>query len=706
MGKKLMKERLWNLVNREQTLHLGILSFLWIVSFLLIKPFGNFPLADDWAYSKTVEIFVKSHQLKILDWYAMTFITQMLWGALFCTVFGFSFFVLRLSTIVIGIIGIVYFYLLLKKLANSHIALLTSLVLAFNPLYFCLSYSFMTDVPFFSLTIISLYYYIEAIKTEKIRWIFIAGIFSLLATMLKQMGIILPFAVIIAFLFRSKISHKLIIYSGLSFIVCFLSLFVIQKIYAATGNLSSRFGGFDVVVSTLKSSNILTLIFSREAQVLMVCGFLLFPLLFVILPKNNMRLSDIIVALILLLPVLFYWNGLFPGNYINNFHIGPLTFKDSFGSFLIERQMIKDRPFELMKIVGLFSSFFILLQVIRVAKESFTVKGGGFETQIKILALAFLVGYFGFYITSPIVFDRYSLPFLIFIPIIIFPSGKNSFSKWFSYASVGSIGIMLVFSFITTHDYFAINNGRWDGVSYLFNEKKATIKEIDGGFEVNGWYNYNFNTKINDSKPGKTWWWVDDDNYIIALSHLPGYDVDTVFKFQNWVRNSVNKVYVLQRNADAETIKPQTSIDFETLLPDSSGFVASNQVVQIPTTLAISSEAHSGKSALRLTKQTGESISFQMSDIYADDYCEIRFWANTPNLTAKIRIKIFSTYWEGGYQSVKTVNGWTLYKCGFYAASGLSDLTDKVQIKIVPKDKKDIVVDDIQLVLVKKKYEK
>jgi len=702
MSIQFTKERIWNIVKSQQTLHLSIISLLWIVSFIIIKPIGNFPLADDWAYSKTVEIFVKTHHLKILDWYAMTFVTQMLWGALFCSIFGFSFFVLRLSTIVIGIIGVVYFYILLKKLANSQVALLSTLVIAFNPLYFCLSYSFMTDVPFLSLTIISLYYYIEAIKTERLSFFIIATIVSLLATMLKQMGIILPFAVIVAFLFREKISYKWTFYSVFSFIICILSLFVIQKIYAATGNLSSRFGGFDVVLETLKSSNIFTLIISREAQIVMVSGFLLFPLFFIMMPKSYLRICEIFVVFILLLPVIYYYNDAFPGNYINNFHIGPLTFKDSFGSFLIEKQLIKDRPFELIKISGLLTGFVILIHIVISTIESFTKKQSGFEKQIKILALSFIVAYFCFYISSPIVFDRYSFPFLIFIPILVFPSNNFHFTKWNKIACIGAIVIMFCFSLISTHDYFAINKGRWDGVSYLFNEKKASIKEIDGGFEVNGWYNYDFNSKTNCSKPGKTWWWVDDDKYIIALSHLPGYNVDTIFQFKNWIRNSANKVYILERNTDAETTKPQTIIDFETLLKDSSGFVASNQVIQIPTKSAISNIARTGKYALRLTKQTADSISFHISDIHIDDYCEIRFWANTSKLNARIRIKTFSIYWDGGLEKLETKNGWTLYKCGIYAASGLADLANNFDIKIIPKDKRDLLIDDLQLLKIDK----
>jgi 4-amino-4-deoxy-L-arabinose transferase-like glycosyltransferase len=694
------KDRFLKIIKSEQTIHLCILSFLWIAAFVIIKPFGNYPLSDDWAYAKTVKIFIETHKIQILDWYAMSFITQLFWGALFCFVFGFSFFILRLSTIVIGIIGVVYLYLLIKKLINSNVALLSCLVFAFNPLYVTLSYSFMTDVPFISFIIISLYYYIETIRTERLRYMIIAGIFAILATLLRQMGIILPFTIIIAFLFREKLSKKWLIYSILSCIITVLSLVGLQHYYAATGNLSTRFGGLQVILSIFKNKNIIEVILSREASFIAVTGFLISPLFFVIIPKSKILYREILITLGILLPIIFYWNGLFPGNYINNFNIGPLTFKDSFGSFLIVAQMVKNRPFELIKIVGFIVGFVVILQTVFTITQLFTKSMTIFEKQIKMMVLAFIAAYFLFYISSPIVFDRYSLPLLIFIPILVLPFENIQLGMFTKIVTITMIGIMFCFSIISTHDYFAINTARWKGVDYLFHQKKATIHEIDGGFEVNAWYNYS--VAKNNSKPRRNWWWVDDDKYVIALSHLPNYDVDTVFQFKNWIKNSIHKIYVLQRSSAIDTIAAQSTINFESMTKDSTGFITSNQIVQIKSKKNISTISHSGKTALCLTASTADSIYFKLNDIHADDYCEMQFWANTSNLTAKIRVKIFCIFWDEGIEPIRSENGWTLYKTGFYATSGLSGLTDNVAIKIVPTEKHDVLIDDVKLFLIKK----
>jgi 4-amino-4-deoxy-L-arabinose transferase-like glycosyltransferase len=700
MANLLTKDRFLKIIKSEQTIHLCILSLLWIVAFVMIKPTGNYPLSDDWAYAKTVKLFLETHKIHILDWYAMSFISQLFWGALFCFVFGFSFFVLRLSTIVLGIIGVVYLYILIKKLINSNVALLSCLVFAFNPLYVTLSYSFMTDVPFMSLIIISLYYYIETIRTERLRFMIIASVFAILATLLRQMGIILPFAIIIAFLFRKELSKKWLLYSILSFVLTVLSLLILQRYYVATGNLSTRFGGLQVILSNFKNKNIVDIILSREASFIAVTGFLIAPLFFVLIPKNKIEYRTILISLVLILPIVFFWDGLFPGNYINNFNVGPLTFKDSFGSFLIVAQMVKNRPFECIKIVGFITGFVVVLQMVLTITQLFTKSMTAFEKQVKMLALTFIAAYFLFYISSPIIFDRYSLPLLIFIPILVLPFENIQLRRLTILASVTSIVLMYCFTIATTHDYLSINTARWKAVDYLFHKKNAKIQEIDGGFEVNAWYNYSVIKK--NSKPGSNWWWVEDDKYIIALSHLPNYDIDTVYQFRNWIKNSIHKVYVLQRSSVLDTLAPKTTINFESITKDSTGFIASNQIIAIKSKRNISHISHTGKTALCLTASTADSIYFKLNDIHADDYCEMQFWANTPTLVAKIRVKIFCIFWDEGIEPIKTENGWTLYKTGFYATSGLSGLTDNVAIKIVPKEKQDVLIDDVRLFIIKK----
>src|SRR5262245_54012408 len=86
---------------------------------LLLQPLRNFPMNDDWTYAWAVENLLNTGTLKILDWSTSVNVAQVLWGALFCLVLGFSFVALRLSTWVISLLGLWGLYLLLQELNVS-----------------------------------------------------------------------------------------------------------------------------------------------------------------------------------------------------------------------------------------------------------------------------------------------------------------------------------------------------------------------------------------------------------------------------------------------------------------------------------------------------------------------------------------------------------------------------------------------------------
>ncbi|TAF75837.1 MAG: phospholipid carrier-dependent glycosyltransferase [Bacteroidetes bacterium] len=138
---------------------IGILLLVWAIVELLIFPIGEFPLNDDWCYAIPVRDLINGEKLRIVNWGSMTLLTQIGWGYLFSTIFGFSFLTLRISVIILGITGGIYLYYLLEKnTKNNYLALFLALVYVLNPLHISLSNTFMTDVPFCTFSIVSLFY--------------------------------------------------------------------------------------------------------------------------------------------------------------------------------------------------------------------------------------------------------------------------------------------------------------------------------------------------------------------------------------------------------------------------------------------------------------------------------------------------------------------------------------------------------------------
>ena len=133
---------------------------------LLIDPFGDFPLNDDWSFARAVKTLITEGEFRPTDWTSMPLVTNVLWGALFCLPTGFSFDALRLSTIVSSLLGVIGTFLIMREIRLSRpIALITALTLAFNPIYFSLSNTFMTDVPFTTLGIITALFLARYLRT-------------------------------------------------------------------------------------------------------------------------------------------------------------------------------------------------------------------------------------------------------------------------------------------------------------------------------------------------------------------------------------------------------------------------------------------------------------------------------------------------------------------------------------------------------------
>ena len=83
----------------------------------------NLPRIDDWTYAWSVEHFHRTGALRMLDWSAHYPLAQLFWGVGFTSLFGFSFAVLRVSTLVAGWLGLLALYLTLRTL---HLAPLPS----------------------------------------------------------------------------------------------------------------------------------------------------------------------------------------------------------------------------------------------------------------------------------------------------------------------------------------------------------------------------------------------------------------------------------------------------------------------------------------------------------------------------------------------------------------------------------------------------
>ncbi len=189
----LLSATTWRYITNQSLLLPFVLLLL--LTNLLVSPVGEFSLNDDWIHAKAVQRLLEEGQYRGHSYVAATLAAQAYGAALFCKSFGFSFTVLRVSTLVLSLVSAWAMTRCGLALGLSrNLALLCGALVAINPLVLNLSYSFMTDVPFLAMSILSGLFFLLALQTPSAKMIFWGSCFAVVAFFVRQFGVMLPVA--------------------------------------------------------------------------------------------------------------------------------------------------------------------------------------------------------------------------------------------------------------------------------------------------------------------------------------------------------------------------------------------------------------------------------------------------------------------------------------------------------------------------------
>jgi hypothetical protein len=147
---------------------------LCIVLFLLAvaatMPVYEMGFEDDWSYSHIALVFASTGHIEYNGFTAVMLLPQIVWLALFIKLFGFSFLIMRLSTIVLGVALIPMLYdLCLECGLESAFALFGTLLTVLSPLVLPITATFLSDVPAFFLFTLCFYSAVRSWKAGTTR---------------------------------------------------------------------------------------------------------------------------------------------------------------------------------------------------------------------------------------------------------------------------------------------------------------------------------------------------------------------------------------------------------------------------------------------------------------------------------------------------------------------------------------------------------
>src|SRR5690606_7727527 len=143
----------------------------------------------------------------------------------FTKVFGLSFFLLRCSSLLSLVIGLVFLNKMLVQITNKKkIAAFACAVLMFNPMVFSLGNTFMTDVNFNTLIILCFYFAFQFFKTQTWLHYFLFVLFSVAFVLLRQYGIIVPACFVVVCFFLPTKKRRNVLLGIIALLVVVVSL--------------------------------------------------------------------------------------------------------------------------------------------------------------------------------------------------------------------------------------------------------------------------------------------------------------------------------------------------------------------------------------------------------------------------------------------------------------------------------------------------
>ncbi len=611
----------------------ALLSVLgvFVAAVLLVNPTGEFPLNDDWAYAQNCFALACENRWFFSDWPAMTLVAHTFWGALFCKVFGCSFTVLRLSVLLFSILGLLGFQRLLQwmKLDQKSIIFYTFLLI-FNPLWFSLAHTYMTDVPFLSVTIWAFYFFLRASETAKIQYILAATLCSVWACLIRQLGLILPlaFAAVMVwyhvvapfFLKGDKVQNKqhqsitrILPYAALPVLICYVSIQWFEHwlnqndlLPQSYSNVKSLWVGRQFDVDFYKG------ILMRGGIMPLTLGLFLLPVFggrpirFSFLGSHFWKLVLLLMGIFLACGFLYYPTG----NMFYNIGLGPVVLKG----------VVAHQP-DSWELSPLGLTIFRLISALGAILLIFSTKALSDEHQhlrfmfrvSRIVLACFVV----FNCVNWIMIDRYMLVLFPFVMVMLaakYPA-NHGWPGWVL------LGIMALFSICGTHDYFSWNRARYQGLNDLM-AQGVKPSEIDGGFEYNGYHNAGLQRNLSSQK---SWWFVRDDEWIVSLVQPYGYDVSRAIPFQRWLPPFSDSMFVFKRKP--LVVYDSLRVDMEKITPDSSSYLPIAGKIQAGNgNTQSANRSHTGIYSAQLDKNHPYSLTIPINSFERYERFVVKVW--------------------------------------------------------------------------------
>lgn len=491
----------------------ALCSLLLVLCVVACLPSLEMGLNDDWAYIWSARLLAVKGHVVYNGWETTMLGWQLYFGALFIKLFGFSFFVLRFSTLLVSIATCVLLQRLFVRLGinpwNSAIATLT---IVLSPLFLLLSYSFMSDVPGLFVLVVCIYACLRTMQAKGDRgaliWVVFAALSNAVGGTVRQLGWLGVLVVVPCTIWLTRRRKGMVVGGSLAWVVSVGSVLLLMRWFKSQpytisepafikSNLMPHYiqPGIKIVQAVLAISLLVLPVMSaflvrypqhlrrrRNADLAAgtaLAAFLMFAMrhrtIFESLPLGTHYVTTRGVALPGVL-------GLQPIVFSTPVRVGLMMLIVSsllcFLGALVTRQSRVELPAAVQERNG---------WKVPSSSQTLTLLG-----PLTIASVALLV-------TRGALFDRYYLSILVLFVVLILRVYELRVGGRLPLLSTALVALFALYGIATTHDFFALGRAR---VAAADEVRAAGVprSQIRGGFEYDGTTELEITGYVNDSR--------------------------------------------------------------------------------------------------------------------------------------------------------------------------------------------------------------
>jgi hypothetical protein len=555
---------------------LALIVGAWVAMCAIANPIGDFPLNDDWAYGWSVRMLLETGEFRLSDWAATNLVPQVLWGALFSLPFGFSFTALRVSTLTLGLVGVLLTYATLREVrAAPALALAGALTVAVNPIYFSLASTFMSDVPSYTLATAAAYLLIRALRRDSVGSLGLGVALCVLLVLNRQSGIIVVPTFAAAYLIRHGLQRRSLVAASLLAAPGAAAYLLFPKWLHTTGRTPYMYDFQTTVMlgSLAGPAPELMATYTRNLFDMSVyLGLFLLPFLILTAsapPPGRAAGRPAQVVLLLLVATAALLAAKYRplpsvGNILDFGGVGPSPISTYRGTELDLREPIR-RFWQVATACGVVGVAMLFHRLVRATRGVLAL-----PDQRDRALCAFGLGVTGLYLL-PIAalpenywFDRYLIavlpPLMMVIALGASIQGAPRPPRAAALALAATLVILGIGSAMSTHDYLAWNRLRWDAFASLLREPGVRPEAVYGGFEINGWlFGHRLDTCApshrRDAHAGDRSWGdfaclqsSGATTYLLGRVRQPGYRVHAEYELRRLLPLGKHSLFVLRRD--------------------------------------------------------------------------------------------------------------------------------------------------------------